>query len=129
MKRVLIVDDDINMHVIYQDTFAERSDIQIVSAYSVAKALEYLGKEIIDLIVLDIIMEPISGSYLYLKLTQDKTIREKKIPIIISSVLGDKGLKHIKKSQFLAIIEKPFERDAFLLKVDQLLGNVQPRKK
>lgn len=128
MKKILIVDDDINMHVIYQDTFAGRSDIQILNAYSVEKALEYLDKNVIDLIVLDIIMEPISGSYLYLKITQDKKIRQKRIPIIISSVLGDTGLQHIQKGQLLAIVEKPFERDMFLMKVDELLGNVQQKK-
>ncbi len=129
MKKILIVDDDINMHVIYQDTFSGRADITVVNAYSVEKALEYLEQETVDLIVLDIIMEPISGSYLYLKITQDKKIRGKKIPIIISSVLGDKGLMHIQRNQLLEIIEKPFERDVFLRKVDALLEKKQSEKR
>jgi len=122
MKKILIVDDDLDMHFIYKDVFVDRvDDFSLISVFSVNEALEVLKNQEVDLIVLDIIMEPLSGSYLYLKIKQDKSVRLKNIPVIISSVLGSKGLKHFSESKSAVIVEKPFSYDFFLKKVDELL--------
>ena len=123
MKKILIVDDDKNMLEIYGEIFSERKEeLSLVFAMSVEEAIDKLNRERIDLVVLDIIMEPLSGQYLYLKLIQDDKYKERNIPVLITSVLKKENLKNLERlSNNVYIFEKPFKSEAFLGKVDEMV--------
>ncbi len=121
MKTILIVDDERSMHDLYKDMFIVKGDrYQLLFASSVEEAVEILNSKLIDLIVLDIIMEPIPGQYLYLKITQDEGLKNKHIPIIIASVLKKEMLSRLQKMSDVAIFQKPLKQDQFLKKVEDL---------
>ena len=121
MKTILVVDDERSMHELYKDMFLVKGDrYQLLFAASVEEAVEILNSKIVDLIVLDIIMEPIPGQYLYLKVTQDEGLKNKHIPIIIASVLKKEMLSRLQKMSDVAIFQKPLKQDEFLRKVEDL---------
>ena len=93
----------------------------LIFVCNVEGAVQKLNKERIDLVVLDIIMEPISGEYLYLKLRQEKKFKTKKIPVIIVSVMKKEKLRHLEKIDNVYTFEKPIKRDRFLRKVEEML--------
>ena len=121
MKTILVVDDERSMHDLYKDMFFNQGDrYQLLFATSVEEGVEILKGKIVDLIVLDIIMEPIPGQYLYLKITQDEELKRKHIPIIIASVLKKDMLSRLQKMSDVTIFQKPLKQDEFLKKVEEL---------
>ena len=63
MKKILIVEDDRNMHEIYRDLFIDTGEkYELIYAATVEEAVEQLNAQDIALVVLDIIMEPIVAS-------------------------------------------------------------------
>jgi CheY-like chemotaxis protein len=122
MRNILIVEDDRNMCEIYKDIFMETGGkYEIVFAFNVEEAVERMGSKKVDLVVLDMMMEPISGAYLYLKLRQDKNLKTKKIPVIIVTVINETKLGRFKKGENTFIFEKPIEKSAFLRKVEEMI--------
>lgn len=126
MKRILIVEDDKSMHEVYKDIFIETEErYSLIFVINVKEALQKLNKERIDLVVLDIIMEPISGEYLYLKLRRDKKFKSKGIPVIVVSVMKRQSLEHLRKINNISLLEKPIRCNRFLRKVEKMVGGVK----
>lgn len=123
MKNILIVEDDKAMHEIYRDIFeGHEKDYNLSFAINPREALKKLRKEEdIDLVILDIIMEPSSGEEVYLRLRQDKELAPKRIPVIVVSVIKKDDLLGLAKHNNLIILEKPIRKDAFLRKIGQVL--------
>lgn len=122
MKKILIVEDDKDMHEIYSDIFSDTKHLyEVVFTFNVKEAIEKLNTEEFDLIILDIIMEPISGTYLYLKLVQDGKFKEKEIPVIIVSVMKERNLQRLKEIKEVYILNKPIRKDNFLEKINKLI--------
>ena len=98
MKHILVVDDDRNMHVLYNDLFLERQkEYKLSFAIDVEKAIDTMKQSEFGLVILDIVMEPLSGQYLLLKLREDENMKDLQIPVIIVSVLEEKDLKFLKE--------------------------------
>lgn len=60
MKKILLVDDDESIQLLYQEEFTEEG-YQVVSALNGDEALEIFSKESPDLIILDIQMPGLNG--------------------------------------------------------------------
>jgi cyclic di-GMP phosphodiesterase len=122
MKRVLIVDDDRNMHVLYEDLFLEQQkEYQLRFAISVENAIDIMRQTEFDLVILDIVMEPLSGQYLLLKLREDKNMKNTQIPVIIVSVLDAKELDFLKKLYNVHIFQKPLNIKKFTKIVEEMI--------
>lgn len=122
MKKILIVEDDKAMHEIYRDIFiGYEKEYTLIFALNPKEAYRVLNTKKIDLVVLDIIMEPTSGEEVYLKLRQDEKLAGKRIPVLIVSVIREIDLSGIKQDGSLVVLEKPVKRDVFLGKLKQLL--------
>ena len=81
MKQILIIDDDPQVRSTYRDLLAGEG-FDVLTASSVVEAYSLLGKEEIDLVLLDIYMPEIDGSALY-----EMALRfNRKVKVIISSV-------------------------------------------
>ena len=84
MTKILLADDDSTLHEMY----AERLKLEgfdIVSAYDGEEALGMAGKEMPDIILLDIMMPKINGIDVMKKLREDE--KTAGIPIILLTAL------------------------------------------
>jgi DNA-binding response OmpR family regulator len=80
MARILIVEDDPNLCLLYSSEFAE-DGYEVVTAQSGSEALAILAAGLPDLVVLDIRMEPMDG----LELLDHLMLRQKGMPVVINS--------------------------------------------
>ena len=121
MKKVLIVDDDRNMHILYKDLFLEgQKEYGLDFAVNVEKAIDTINQKNFDLVILDIVMEPLSGQYLLLKLREDEKMKNLHIPVIVVSVLEKKELGFLKKQYGVYIFQKPLNTDKFMKVVEEI---------
>ena len=80
MSRILIVEDDPNLCLLYSSEFAE-DGYDVVTAQNGNEALALLSARPPDLVVLDIRMEPMDG----LELLDQLMHRQKAMPVVINS--------------------------------------------
>ena len=119
MKRILIVEDDKDMQEIYRDIFkGEEAKYSIDIEGDAEQALQRIEKEAFDLVILDIIMEPMSGdSFLVHLRNRPKT---KKVPVIVVSILKDQTLAALKQLGNVYFFQKPITKEKILAKVAAL---------
>lgn len=120
MKRILIIEDDKDMQKIYRGFFVteeKKYDINMISDAS--DALKVLKEGEYDLIILDIIMEPLTGDNFFVYAKND--IKTMNTPILIVSVLSEDilaNLKHIGKFEYL---QKPISKNQLLKKIEDMI--------
>ncbi|UCD14888.1 MAG: response regulator [Candidatus Omnitrophota bacterium] len=120
MREVLIVEDDKEMQEIYKDMFsAEKKGYEIVMANDGVVALRKLKEKKFDLIILDIIMEPIAGDSFFAYVRND--IKVMNIPIIVVSVLSPATLDHLKKINHVHFLQKPISKEGLFKKINEVL--------
>jgi CheY-like chemotaxis protein len=105
MKRILVVDDDANIRLIFQ-TMLRRSGYDVVTASSGIQALEMLLEKNPDLVILDIKMPDIHGLEV-LSLIREA---ENDVPVIICSAF--EGMKDdfvIKSCNVFEYLVKPID--------------------
>jgi CheY-like chemotaxis protein len=121
-KRILIVDDEKDMHV-YLGTLFRRAGYQTEVA---ADAEEALSKALAwppDLVTLDLLMPRGSGVKAYQQLRS--RVETRAIPIVVLTGLARheelfRQIEALPPPQ--AIVEKPIDRESFLGLVGELLG-------
>jgi DNA-binding response OmpR family regulator len=123
---VLIVDDDHEI-VDLMDLLLTRKDYATIKAHSGKECLDYIRQTIPDLILLDVVMEPMDG---WQTLEQiKKNPATKKIPVLM---LTGKRLTATEARQYkLCIddyIEKPFTPDDLYAAVSEILARKQKLK-
>ena len=80
MTRILFVEDDANLCLLYASEFAE-AGYDVLTAKTGAEALSLLDHEQPDLVVLDLKMEPMDG----LETLDQLLKRRKSMPVVINS--------------------------------------------
>jgi DNA-binding response OmpR family regulator len=116
-KRILFVDDDINILRAYERSL-RKSSLQIYTIATAEKAMEILRNEQIDLVVTDIKMPGMHGFELISKIREEK----RKLPIIICS--GYSGMKEDDSLGFhdvAAFFEKPVDMETLEKKIKDIL--------
>ncbi len=119
IKTILIVEDEHNFHDLYE-LMLEGTGCEIIHAYDGYEALEKLTEEKPDLIILDLLMNMITGDtfFLHLKNMLDYT----DIPVIIISAYSERRYKNLKKTDpNLIFIEKQY------LTKERLLDEVEKK--
>ncbi len=117
MFRILVVDDDKNMRMLFK-ALLEREKYTVFTAENGEDALRVMDEEYIDLVILDIMMPKMDG-YEF-----TKTLREvdNNLPILMVSA---KQLPEDKQKGFLVgtddYITKPIDNNEMLLRVKALL--------
>ncbi len=92
-KTIMIVEDEQNFHTIYE-TILEDTDYRIIHACNVGEALSKLEEEKPDLIILDIVLNTMTGDTLFLHL---KSVSEyADIPVVIISASSEKYHKTLR---------------------------------
>lgn len=87
-KIVLLVEDDPFLMDIY-NTKLEKEGFEVKIAENGEKALKILGKEKLDLLILDIVLPKIDGWEILEKIKKDREL--KNLPVIVLSNLGQKA--------------------------------------
>ena len=119
LKKILIVEDDKEMVTLYKDMFKERLDkYEIQVENNAASALKRLDDETFDLIILDIIMEPMTGDSFYIFARLDKKIT---IPVLVVSVLSPDTLKNLEKIDNISFLQKPIIEEQLFEKIEHIL--------
>jgi signal transduction histidine kinase/DNA-binding response OmpR family regulator/ligand-binding sensor domain-containing protein len=117
-KKILIVEDEKEIHEFLHDLLAEK--YKIIVAYNGVEALEILENEVPDLIISDVMMPLMDGVELCKKIKTD--IRTCHIPFIMLTA-KDSVLHKIEglESGANSYIPKPFYPDHLLVRIQKLL--------
>ena len=118
-KRILVVDDDENI-LSLERTILEQKGFVVTTAAGGAEALEILGKEDFDLILLDVMMPEIDGFTVCRKIKEEP--RTKEIPVIfLTAKGGGEALAEGFESGAIMYINKPFTANKLLTIVNTML--------
>ncbi len=120
MKKILVVDDKREVVELVTATL-EGEGYQIISAFDGREALEKIGKEKPDLVLLDIIMPKMDGFEVLAKAKKDPQTKD--IPIVMLTAKGqqsdeDKG-RRLGAEDYII---KPFSPSHLLHKIEEVLG-------
>ncbi len=121
-KKIMIVEDEKAYHDLYRIMF-EGKDYDIDYAYDGNEAMHALEQNIPDLIILDMLLDMITGDTFFLHIKGMPKYAE--IPVIIISAFSKKQYKNLRKiDPNLVYIEKAYLTKEKLLEEveDKLLG-------
>ena len=119
-KTIMIVEDDETFHNLYT-AMLEDTDYEIIRAYDGDEALEKLEEKKPDLIILDMLLDMITGDtfFLYLKGMPDCV----DIPIIILSNSRKRDYKNLlKMDQSLIFLDKTISKEQLIQEIKAKIG-------
>jgi DNA-binding response OmpR family regulator len=118
-KRILVVDDDENI-LSLERTILEQKGFDVTTAGGGAEALELLGKDEYDLVLLDVMMPEIDGFTVCRRIKEEPRTRE--IPVIfLTAKGGGEALAEGFESGAIMYINKPFTANKLLTIVNTML--------
>ena len=117
--KVLIVDDSFFM-LKYEEKILSLLNFSILKAKNGVEALEILKKEEINFVISDIEMPLMDGVELIKEIRKEKSIDELPVLMLSSSNNLDKAFKILKLGAN-DFIRKPFEKEEFIIRVNNLL--------
>ncbi len=119
-KKIMIVEDDDHFQKLYA-AMLEDTDYEITRAYDGDEALEKLNEGKPDLIILDMILDMVTGDtfFLYLKSMPECT----DIPIIVASNSSKRDYKSLLKiDPGLVFLDKTFSREKLISEIKSKIG-------
>ena len=120
MKDILIVDDDKNMEDIYRHFFCDVTDKYTIDIVCDARiAYKRAMEKTYDLIILDIIMEPLDGEEFYACYKSEAEKIDQ--PILVCSVIDPTEIGYMKKYGRVGFLKKPIAKKQLLRKIDRIL--------
>ncbi|MDI6902147.1 MAG: response regulator [Methanocellales archaeon] len=120
-KKIMVVDDDPSIVVIVKDML-ESEGYETMWAYSGQECLDKIRRERPDLILLDIIMEPMNGWQTLDAIKADENLRS--IPVLMLTVvpLTPEAVKSKAIENIEIYIVKPFSKKELVQEVGSTLG-------
>jgi len=121
MKKILVVDDEPDQIITLKYLFKNfEGKYELIGANSGEECLNLLGRgEAPDLILLDIMMPEMSGWELFDKLQDNPSWKQ--IPIVFLTARTDDIAEDAGKILGSDYIEKPFEIDELISRIDRIL--------
>ncbi len=119
-KTIMIVEDDASFHNLYKEVLGD-TDYKLIHAYDGDEALVKLEEEKPDLIILDIILDMMTGDtfFLYLKGMPEYA----DIPVIIASSCPKKDYKSLRDiDPSLVYFDKVGIGDELITKIKSRIG-------
>ena len=118
-KRILVVDDDENI-LNLERTILEGKGFKVTVAASGAQALDLLGTQVFDLILLDVMMPEVDGFTVCRKIKEDSRLKD--VPVIfLTAKGGGEALAEGFESGAVMYINKPFTANKLLTIVNTML--------
>jgi CheY-like chemotaxis protein len=128
-KKVLIVDDELNVRI-YVSTLFETSGYTPIATRNGKEGLQKAKALSPDLIILDVMMPEVGGVTMYRELKIDPQLKD--IPVIMLTGVGKKSFSHYLKMLNIqvkdpmpepeAYMEKPLDHEKLLELAEQLLN-------
>ena len=119
-KTIMIIDDDQTFHDLYSEIL-EGTDYRIIHVYDGDEALSKLEKDKPDLIILDIVMDMVTGDtfFLYLKSMPECT----NIPVLIISSQPKRAYKNLKDVETnLVFFDKTITKETLIEEMNVRIG-------
>jgi DNA-binding response OmpR family regulator len=117
--KILVIDDNPDMLEIYRAMFEGEANYEIDLLSDAMKGLRQLDAKPYDLVILDIVMEPLTGESFFVYLRGNlKTMR---LPVIVVSVLEPHTLEMITKLNHSIILQKPIRKEDLFRAIGQCL--------
>jgi CheY-like chemotaxis protein len=119
-KKILIVEDDVSFHSLYE-AILDNTNFQTIHAYDGNDALAILEEEKPDLIILDMLLDMMTGDTFFLYL---KNIPEyADIPVIIASSYPRQKFNNLKKMDpTLVILDKIAITEELMDEINMKIG-------
>jgi len=118
-KKILVTDDSPTIVAMIKEIL-ESAGYSVVTASDGQEALDKAKKEKPDLIVLDLMLPKIDGYKVCAMLKFDKNFRSTPI-MILTARAGESDKELGAEVHADAYVTKPFEPDAFLMKIKELI--------
>jgi len=119
-QQILIVEDDQDMREAYKVFFSDQKDNYEVNIVSGALEATRMMNEIrFDLVIVDIIMEPVAGDSLSIFIRENKDTAD--IPILVISVLSPETLEGLKTLRNIHFLHKPINENLLLKRIGEIL--------
>ncbi|MFQ5952406.1 MAG: PleD family two-component system response regulator [Candidatus Omnitrophota bacterium] len=117
-KRILIVEDDEDMREIYREMFENKgSKYEIETVMDARLGFKKLVESKFDFVILDIIMEPMSGDTFFATMKGSEELKD--VPVIIVSVLDPEDLEwQIKGAKKIDFLRKPVTEEQLFEKIE-----------
>jgi len=120
MYNILVVDDS-NTNLVLLDAVLSNRKFKVFTSSNVEDAYKVIGKENVQLILLDVLMPKIGGFEFLGELKKNKQFKH--IPVIIVSAIG----KHDNITMALelgaeAFFDKPVDIDSLIKKIEDILN-------
>ena len=119
-KTIMIVDDEHPFHEFYM-VMLENTDYKIIHVYDGEEALSKLEQEKPDLIILDILLDMMTGDSLFLYLKGMPEYAD--IPVIVISIFPERDYRSLRDTEpNLVYIEKPVEKERLIKEIEAKIG-------
>lgn len=117
MKNILILEDEVDMQEIYRDMFKNSSQEYRIEVIGNAEhALKRLNEKKFDLLIVDIIMEPMSGDTFFVYVRNNPELAQ--LPIIVISVLNPETLSLLKQINHVSFMQKPITKERLFKEIE-----------
>jgi signal transduction histidine kinase/DNA-binding NarL/FixJ family response regulator len=120
-KRILLVDDDPLIRTMIKDALGTDSRYVVTEASNGVEACISLGKDLPDLLILDLLMPDMNGKEVCRIIKRDPFLSKIKV-MIITGYPESPLIKEIKTMGFKEVLPKPFRLKDLLARVEQVLG-------
>jgi len=122
---ILLVEDDENLRALYKEAL-ERHSYTIITAANGKEALEVISRQGdgFGLVLTDVMMPQMGG----FELAQNAAKLRAGLPILLMSGYTNERVNHENQAalQKVHFIQKPFNTDDLVLKIQEVLGGAQP---
>ncbi|MEM4270576.1 MAG: response regulator [Candidatus Pacearchaeota archaeon] len=120
MKRVLLIEDEMRLHKLFEDLF-RAENLELISAYDGQSGLNFIQATMPDLIILDLILPRKSGFEVLEEIKKDSNLEN--IPVIVLTNVENKS--EIEKAKELGVkdylIKANYSLEDILKKIREIL--------
>lgn len=120
-KRIMIVDDEPDICDVVK-AILEPEGFEVLAANNAPEGLDKLQKEKVDLVLIDFFMPGMSGRALLEKIRADPKLKTMRAAFLTAASFGDMGMEKLHKLKALDYIQKPFETEDLVKRVNQMLS-------
>jgi DNA-binding NtrC family response regulator len=121
---ILIVDDDESVRLYFQSVLSETFDVHLASTSK--DALEFLQKQSIDIVLLDLVLEGDEDGISILKKVKEQA--EDSEVVIVSGIRNVKTVVDAMKAGAIDYLNKPIEKEELFLTLQRVLSKRNLRK-
>ena len=118
-KKVLVVDDN-NNNLLLEKDLLEVAGFKVYEAENATDAIAIAGREILDIIIMDVRLPDMRGTEAARILRQDQKTHHIPIVFVTSSVMGE-GREEINDIPNTGFIGKPINTRTFVKEISQFL--------